>query len=91
MGDESWSYSYALPAPNVERNEHVFFGQTPNGFFLANTVQPHLMITFTKSKHNYVIPCTLARETGITVYVPCDYMAFTTDILLLLVTYHMIK
>lgn len=49
------------------------------------------MITFTKSKHNYVVSCTLAWEAGITVYVPCDYMAFTTDILLLLVTYHVIK
>lgn len=91
MGDVSWDYSYASPAPNVERNEHIFFGQTLNVFFLANIIQPHLMITFTESKHNYVVTCTLGWEAGITVFVPCDYMAFTTDILLLLVTYHMIK
>lgn len=72
VGDESWGYSYALPAPNVERNEHVFFGQTLTGFFLANTIQPYLLITFTKCKYNYVVTCTLAWEAGITVYLPCD-------------------
>lgn len=59
MGDESWGYSYASAALNVERNEYVFFGQNLNGFFLANTIQPLVMITFSKSKHNYVVICTL--------------------------------
>lgn len=59
MGDESWGYSYASPASNVERNEYVFFGQNLNDFFLANTIYPHVMITFSKSKHNYVVTCTL--------------------------------
>lgn len=59
MSDESWSCSYASPAPNVEKNEYVFFEQNLNGFFLAYTIQPHVMITFSKSKHNYVVTCTL--------------------------------